>query len=216
MPPKRDKTIIKTNVEFVDMRLPQYANAVKYLKNSGYISKRMTKGTRKEITDAYFKFLVTKKSMETTKPLMPKELEELYKQASNDVEYYEMYTKQTKVPVTEMEENIEFNLPENFATNENVEKMQNDYTMMSNLVNRMSRSTITNFPRQMPQSSYAQSLLLNPEARLTNWYNYRRAQGMKNSSSDDEMNGGKRSSYKRRTRKHRKTRRRVTRYRKRT
>jgi len=222
MPPRRERTVTKTNVEFIDMRLPQYANAVRALRNSGFTSKRMTTGTRREITNAYYKYLVAQKSMELGRQLMPRELEELHRIAGDNIEYYEMYTKQTRVPVTsEMEENVEVNLPEEFATNEEVERMQNNYAMMSNLANRMTRSTITNFPQEMPQSTFAQSLLLDPQYNIKNWYNYRIAQGMKNSNSDsrsDDMDGGKRGS-KRKTRKHtkksRKTRRRVTHYRKR-
>jgi hypothetical protein len=223
MPPRRERTTLRTNVEFVDMRLPQYANAVRALRNSGFVSKRMTSGTRREITNTYYNYLVAQKSMELGRQLMPRELEELHRQASDNIEYYEMYIKQTRVPVSgEMEENVEVNLPEEFATEEEVERMQNNYAMMSNLANRMRATTITNFPREMPQSSFAQSLLLDPQYRLENWYNYRRAQGMKNSNNDsgsDDMDGGRRRNKHRKTRKHnkksRKTRRRVTRYRKR-
>lgn len=211
------KTTTKTEVEFLNTRLPQYPDAVKALKNAGFASKRMTKGTRKEILEAYFRYLVTTKAMELGRSLSPKELEELDTKAKDSVEYYEMYIKQTKVPIMEVQENIAMNLPEEFATEENVEKMQNNYQMFANLSEQMRRSTISNLPSSVPSHAFAQSLLLNPEARITNWYNYKRSQGMKNSSSDDNMDGGRRrrSTRKRSTKKHKKTAHRTTRYTKR-
>jgi len=205
------KMAVKTDIEFVNMRLPQYKNAVKSLKNAGYSSTRMTKGTRKTILENYYKFLVNMKTAELGHPLTPKELEEVYKHAEGDIEYYEMYVRQRKVPMSEMvQENINLNLPEEFATEENVEKMQNDYAMIHNLSERMKRTIVSNTPRGMPESSFAQSLLLDPQYNLKNWYNFRRSQGMKN-SSDDSMDGGakkKRVSKTRRSKKSRKTTRR--------
>ena len=181
----------KKNIEFVNMRQPQYKNAVKALKNAGYSSTRLTKGTRKTILDNYYKFLVNMKSSEMGRPLTPKELEEVYTHAEENIEYYEMYVRQQKVPITNIiQENINVNLPEEFATEEDVEKMQNNYAMMSNLAERMRRTIVSNTTaRGIPKSSFTQSLLLDPQYNIQNWYNFRRSQGMKN-SSDESMDGG--------------------------
>jgi hypothetical protein len=200
----KGKLVTKTEIEFLNTRLPHYYEAVKILQSKGFKSRTKTSGTRKEILDSYYKYLVNIKAAELGgRSLTPVELDELYKVAKDNVEHYEMYTKQTKVPITEMEENMEMNLPEEFATFENVEKMQNNYQMMHNLEERMKRTMSREEPSiSMPKSSYAQALLLGPQYKLSNWYNYRKEHGMKNSSSDS-MDGGKRSnpSGKRSTRK---------------
>ncbi len=194
----KEKTVTKTEIEFLNTRLPHYREAIKTLQNKGFKPRVKTSGARKEILDSYYKYLVNIKAAELGyRPLTPVELDELYKVAKDNIQHYEMYTKQTKVPITEMKENMEMNLPEEFATFENVEKMQNNYQMMHNLEEHMKRTMNTVELSNMPKSSYAQALLLGPQYKLTNWYNYRREHGMKNSS--DSMDGGKRSTRKRNT-----------------
>lgn len=203
-------------VEFVDMRLPHYANAVKALKNRGFSSTRSTKGTKQTILLNYYKFLVHARTMELGRQLTPKELEEIHNYAKDNVDYYEMYTKTTKQSRRAMRENNNNGAgasaaaaPEMFATNEEVERMQPNYQLFENISRRFSNSL--RMPRtNMPARGYAASLKLDPQYNIRNLYNYRRTQGYRNNNRNNRNNnsvdGGARRRRTRRNKTHRKRR----------
>jgi hypothetical protein len=115
-------------VTFLDTSLPNYADLSKALVSQGWTGVRSTSGNRFQIQVKYAYYLANNLAAHrgtSASALSPADLAAIWSQAGTEAPRFEMYVKESGTSPMEMNNNIAAS--EEFASAENVERMQPHY-----------------------------------------------------------------------------------------
>ena len=117
-------------VTFLDTSLPNYADLAKALDSQGWTGVRSTSGNRFQIQVKYAYYLANTLAAErgiNASALGPSDLSAIWQRAGSEAGRFEMYVKDDSSSAMEMNNNNAMAPSEEFATAEDVERMQPHY-----------------------------------------------------------------------------------------